>query len=190
VIPPIFFQLKYEYIRKNLGSPFQLDGFLWASDGRVIVRAPVHRFTADDLAPFSADGRRLPSLVEIDHWWTAERAEPVPLMRGCDPIKVCPQCLPAWSSCYPLSPAPRAGCDSCGWSVCGTCDGDGWLYNMTEVPCGKEHILGKYAGMLEAAGVTALSPTASTEPGEPLYFHTDSFEGLLMPLDPVARQVA
>ena len=160
----------------DLSRPFIHDGYLMATDRRVMVRAPIGAFSPAELEPFSAEGRTLPSdsITRIWAEWMAEdRAAYIDLPETIEDRICCAAChgLNApWT--WPLIPRGDIWCDDC--------EGDGWIcgpgVNLGAVALGAD-----YLGILLRAGVRRVYP--GSDSGRPVYFRGDGFEGLLQPLD-------
>jgi hypothetical protein len=185
VIPRIFFEIDGDDERYSLRKPFVLDGYLCATDRRILVRRPDAGLSAEEVRPYLPHGRKLPDMRYFEVYWTARRNSPVALVKGCEPVTVCQHCAPGWQQTYPLSPVTNRYCTEC--------DGDGWYPNLTPIPHGDVFLAARFVALLERHGVQEVEPIAwhlrqPISGGAPVYFWTPDFEGLLMPMIPLTKE--
>lgn len=182
MIPRILFEIPDPEMYRNrydLGRPFVEGEWLVATDGRIMARvalaslgpgerAPYERGTRKLLAPGRAmqvwdEGMRCPRVKAI--------ALPGPVIRDRE---ACPCCHPGSAWEWPFIPPSGRYCEEC--------DGEGWLWVCDGIDLGSAVINPRYAALLLRHGVSGVVP--ADDPGRPVYFAGEGFEGLLQPYDP------
>jgi hypothetical protein len=172
-------------MRYDLNRPFIDGDWLIATDGRIMARSPLSRFTAAELRPYGRDGRKLLDPGRTTQVWDGfirePRGEPVSLPESIRDREACDRCFPGREWDWPFIPASGRYCEHC--------DGDGWLWVVKGINLGPVTLQPRYAALLSRHGVSKVYPGAGAD--RPVYFEGDGFEGILMPYDPkyIGREI-
>jgi len=170
---PIFFAAcDLEVFRYDLSQPFIQGDHVYATDGRIMVRAPVDRFDTEAMHEFEAGERKVP---KIDVAWSAIPADRMEfeIPTGIKKMVPCEDCNPdgIWKE-GPLVPS----------SHCFECDGLYFVRNGIGVDVGPAILNSYYLGLLTEHGVTRVEIGIGSEPKTPIYFQHEEFDGVLMPM--------
>ncbi len=197
-LPPIFAACCGEATdMARYQKPFPLNGFTYATDGRIVVRIAGEHVpaikdpTAADTVPW--DGTRLP---------------PVALTRSDDATIKCSECGGDGKShrreCDECAGTGMDECLSCGHDCdCEECKGTGWIgSDSTDATCeecggkgvvrntkgsvnyGAFHLSSHYGNLLLDHGVTHVEPDAAGPSNRPVLFRLGEVVGMLMPTNP------
>jgi hypothetical protein len=147
----------------DLSQPFHRDGWLYATDGRILVRS---RIDPQDVGNLNT-GRKLPNPMKLIESSDGLAGQPVPLPEA-DEIEPC------------------FLCDGPGDIRCPHCQGNGWVLAWYGVPI-HDHpdirLAAHYVGMLRRHGVSTVNVYVSPDGTNlPVKFMGPEFEGCLMPL--------
>jgi hypothetical protein len=151
--------------RYDMGEPW-IDGrHIYASDGRILVRARIDDFKGYSIGEIRVTDFPASASSMFDHEWRAAGNRiPLSAVEMSPPVIVCPECL-------------GTGCEDCDYD--GQClDFSGRIAIDEDLDLG-----GRYISVLCAHGVTevfrAVDPAVLQ-----VYFRTGLVEGILMPLNP------
>jgi hypothetical protein len=170
MIPPgIFFEVCTRLLgRFDASRPFHRDGWLWATDGRIVVRC---RIDPQEVGTLNA-GRRLPDPTGTIRDLEGRQGRSVPLP-AVDEFEPCRQC------------------GGPGDSSCALCDGHGRVPLRRSVRISDDPditLSSHYVAMLRRNGVEAVDVYAGAK--LPVFFREpgDGFEGWLMPTTSIGRE--
>lgn len=176
ILPPIFSAcVDPDAVRFDLALPFVKDGYIYATDCRIVVRVK-----EDDRAT-EAVRRCKPERFSVPNAADMFPADPVDLYHS-EPVAFLPldTAKPAWSVCRECR----------GWKTvneihhdCPECDGKGVTPNYKSVPLGPHLISAYFLEMLRYFGAFVYLPKAD-DSSAPFYFAIpgDNVEGLVMPM--------
>lgn len=157
--------------------PFVQDGYVVATNGRILVRTPATMPLLPawtEVATETVEGRRrVPRCAAV--WPTPDRlAEVAAIMLG-DLAKI-----PATAPCDRCGGKGYRECDIGHEHDCDSCDGAGHQKVQVPVDVGRLKFRSDFLRILVRAGVREIQlPTTPDRPG---YFHGPGFDGLLVPL--------
>jgi hypothetical protein len=177
-------------------KPYIQDGWLYATDGRIVVRTPSSEPDTEGRGPKNTN----------DVFAGDFDDEPTPIPDTDYPTEktVCPHCGGAKDfedKCEECEGCGRTRCFECGrsWDCpeckgtgkvdgCGQCEGDGSVWpTPTSIEIAPGYgISNRYSALLLAHGATGLYlPVRKHLPGEPAKFTIGPIEGRLMPMAPL-----
>lgn len=207
-LPPIFRECCADMSsRYTLDAPWVQDGFIYALDGRILVRMPAPegaQNTTEPVPPMDKLG------LGEDRWESDPIADftlPEPEIIAC---RVCAGSGKAVRECVECGGYGEKECSRCGHTnECDECRGKGTIRVNDGEHCNCCHGTGKaenaeqpievedglflrrdYLGILLRAGarIHRYNPGDDGRPTNgPVRFYGDGFDGLLMPMNPVDR---
>lgn len=172
-LPAIFRESVSEDVggRFRTERPFVIDGFVYATDGRIAVRVPVQ--TVPSIMPeWSDEDRKLPR----DITGIFEKA-----IKGTGPPSALPDGIAGTVSCKLCKRAGTVECEFGYEHPCSSCDGKGESEDHNPASIGPRKFSRFYLALLYKHGVTTIRlPSSQEKPG--VFNAEPSVEGLLMPM--------
>ncbi len=159
-LPKLFYDACDEdSVRFDLSKPFVRDGFVWATDGRIMVRTPEDRVEESALASLRNGDRKLPNPHDV---WRPSGSIAIDLPPSVVTEITCPKCEgEEYTECY-------------------SCNGLRKEIVFEGVMCGHVMLAPRYLACLINYGVKKVY--ATSDPHHPVYFSDTLLEGLLMPM--------
>lgn len=150
----------YENFRYDLRRPFVEEGFVWATDGKILARQPAADFDSEFLRDLMENRGKLPKATPV---WDAYDDSGIwdDLPKGVS--------IP----CETCNGVERVECFDC----------HGARRELIEGPCvvGVAQLMPHYVSVLLEHGIRSVKVTGVKSP---VRFQIDRIEGVLMPLDP------
>jgi hypothetical protein len=144
--------------RYDLKQPFVQDGFVWATDGRIMCRQSEGDFAPELLESLQLDRGKLPDPNSV---WSLFHSAVTPTTE----IE-----LPKPTPCLECGGKEYTACETC----LGTRINDDGMFDLELICLGKN-----YAALLYRHGVRSVIAHDATSP---VYWKTGRIEGLLMPM--------
>lgn len=170
---PIFAECCSEDGRYRLDEPFVIGRYIYATDGRIVVRAPANGM---DQSP----GDRLPPVEELP--WPK-------LMPPVTAIEL-PEVGDGMTACEDCGGSGKLEGDDLPAEECWECDGTGKAHDFASVPLGHVILSKWYVSLLKRHGVVWVFPIDVTpidksaqigeRPFPSAFFSVGAFEGLVM----------
>lgn len=150
-------------IRYDLKKPFPVGHYLWATNGRILVRQPIDDFAHELISELRKNRGSLPRPLEVwSHYPVAGEEQELPM-----PIRtVCPEC----------KGVERVECYEC--------HGVRSELNDKPVPVGDLTLGSYYAALLYDHGIRGVKVAG---PSDAVQFSLGRLEGMLMPLNPETK---
>jgi hypothetical protein len=193
-LPDIFGAFCSRYGGKfNLEKPMLLGEYIWATDGRWLVRIPAA--SVDDAESYRDGGPKAMPLGRVLEVWDragpfADESISLPAVEHLH--LVCPECNGRAYVKY--CPECQCGLGKGGRAVCPNCE-EGWYWSEKSVEVGPTWLDPMRIHVLKRAGITEVRPStrpfemSDKWPGFPVYFaHPDGWEGVLAPCKPPAKE--
>lgn len=181
ILPAIFTECIEPWRRPGhdkyaLDRPFAIDGHVYATDGRILVRMPVTP-TILAILPVHPEAKfpKAPGEFARCPW----QSEPIAIPPQEDG-QPCQDCLATGECC----------CECCGdVHVCRTCEGSGSDAHLVSVPVGPIEVSEHYLRLLRRHNATLYLPACEDPSKEPARFMVrweqhELIEGLVMPMAP------